>query len=219
MGLIPGLETIDFTSTIVTTMYWVFYGFLALIIILVFLGVYVYISYNIKADVYPMYGSGKDGVFSVGKRKSNRVKWNKEKTGWKKLWPIFNRKSIEPFDDEFQYPGKRIVVFELNNQWFPGRINITQSEDQIRGEINPVPYWIRNWQALEYKQNAMDFAKHDFWSDNKNFVWMVLSIGICCAMCLATVWLSFKYAGGKTGAMEGLTAALQSFGGAGAPPG
>ena len=221
MALIPGMENINWAGGFASAAYWVFYGLLALMLLFGFLMVYYFISYNYKVDVYPMYGSGKDGVFSVGKRKKNRVKWNKAKNGWKKLWPLLNRKSIEPFDDEFIYPGKKIIAFELNQQWFPGRINITQSENEIRGEICPVPYWVRNWQALEYKQNSMDFAKHDFWNDNKNFIWMLLAVGICCALCGVTIWLTYKFAGGGVGAMDRLTSALQGFGGvsAGAPAG
>jgi len=221
MGLIPGLENVNWFGGMANVVYWVFYGVLALMLVFCFLALYYYITYNIKADVYPLYGSSKDGNFSIGKRKSNRVKWSKDMTSWKKLWPIFNRKTIEPFDDEYLYPGRKIIVFQLNNQWFPGRINVTQTEEQIRGEINPVPYWVRNWQSLEHKQNSIEFAKHDFWTENKTFIWMLLAVAICCTLCGITVWLTYKFAGDGVGAMDRLSTALQTFGGvsAGAPPG
>jgi len=215
-----GMANINWLASVSSIIYWVFYGMLGLILVLAFFGIYHYLSFNIKADVFPMFGSGKDGVFSIGKMKRNRLKWTKNKTAWKKLWPLFGKGTVEPFDSEYIYPGKKVIVFELNNQWFPGRVNITQSESEIRGEINPVPYWVRNWESLEFKQNASDFAKHDFWTDNKTFIWMVLAAGICCAMVLITVWLTYKFSAGGVGAMDRLTSALQSFGGtSGAPPG
>jgi len=217
-----GLGNINWMGGVSQVIYWVFYAMIGLFIIIAMVAVYYWLSYKIKVDVYPLYGSGKDGVFSVGKRKSNKVKWSKDKSSWQKLYPLFNKKKLEPFDDEFIYPGKKIIAFELNQQWFPGRINIQQTESGIRGEINPVPYWVRNWQAIEHKQNAIDFAKHDFWSDNKNFIWMLLSVGICCALCLGTVYFTYKFAAGGTASMDKLTEVLKNIGGqsgVGAPPG
>jgi len=220
IGSSLGLENINWFAGMSSIIYWVLYGLIGLIIVLVMVAIYYYLSFKYTVDVYPMYGSGKDGQFSVGKRKTNRIKWNKDKTAWIKMYPLFNSKKVEPFDDEYIYPGNRLIAFELNQQWFPGRINIDSSEEKIRGDINPVPYWVRNWQSLEHKQNSIDFAKHDFWSDNKNFIWMLLSVAICCGLCLATIYFAFKFAGNGVGSMDKLTAALQGFAGSSsAPPG
>jgi hypothetical protein len=208
MVAIPGLENLNIAPIVAQVMYWITYAIIGLIIAAVFVAAYYYLTFNIKATVFPLYGSGKDGIFSIGKRKTNRVKWIKKRTAWKSLWPFMNKKDREPFDDEFIYPGKEIYVFELNDQWFPGRVNITQSENEIRSSISPVPYYIRNWQAIEHKQNAIEFAKHNFWEDNKQFIWMLIAIGICAAVCLVTIYLSYQYAGGGIGAMKDLTAAL-----------
>jgi hypothetical protein len=211
---------IDFSGAISNLMYWVGYGVLILFILAVFGSVYYFMSFPMKANVYPLFGSGKDGVFSVGKYKSNRVKWIKDHSAWYALWPLFNKKNIEPFDDEFIYPGKQLYAFDLNGRWFPGRININKTEETIRAEINPVPYWVRNWQALEYKENALEFAKQDFWTQNKAFIWMLLSVAICCALCGVTIYLSYKYAAGGTDAMKGLTNAITGITSSGiAPPG
>jgi len=91
------------------------------------------------------------------------------------MYPLFNKKDIEPFDQEFVYPGKQIYVFDLNGAWIPGRININKTEGKLRAEINPVPYYVRNWQSLEHKKNAQEFSEHDFWAENKIFYYAFIN--------------------------------------------
>ena len=106
-----------------------------------------------------MFGSGKDGVFSIGKKKKNRFKWIKKRTAWKPMLPLFNKQEVEPFDSEYIYPGNQVYAFCLNGEWIPGRVNIDKDEDTIRAEINPVPYYVRNWQSLQHKKNAQEFLR------------------------------------------------------------
>jgi len=181
--------------------------------------IYYYITFNIKATVFPLYGSGKDGVFSVGKPKTNRVKSIRKGNVWKSLWPLMNKKQREPFDAEFIYPGKRIYVFELNGEWSPGRINIQQTEDQIRAEINPVPYWVRNWADAESRIDEVEFSQQDWWAENKNMIYMLISVAICCALCGITVYLTYKFAAGGTIKIDSLTSALKGISGTVAPVG
>lgn len=220
IGASLGLDQINYMASISSIIYWIIYAMLGLFIILGLWAAYYWLSFTIKATVFPLYGSGKDGVFSVGKPKSNKLKWVKHRTAWRSLYPLFNKIDREPFDAEFIYPSKKVYVFDMNGNWSPGRINISQSEENVRAEIGMIPYWVRNWQALEHKQNAIDFAKHDFWSDNKNFIWMLLAVGICCTMCVVTVWLTYKFSAPSADMMSKLTGAIQSISGsAGAPQG
>ena len=171
--------------------------------------VYIMTSYNIKVDTYPMYGSGKDGVFSVAKKKTNRIKWAKNKTVWKPLFPLLNKKEIEPFDSEYIYPGNQIYAFDLNDSWIPGRINITQTEDHIRAEVNPVPYYIRNWQTLQHKKNAIEFAETDWWSENKLLVMsLICGLAILGAVALV-VYLTYSYAGQIIPALNNIASTFQ----------
>jgi hypothetical protein len=174
-------------------MYWLGYGLLAVVILLVFAVAYYLLTFDHKVMVFPVYGSGKDGIFSVQKPKSNRIRWIKKQTAWRKLWPLFNNKDIEPFDAEYIYPGKRIYAFELNNEWIPGRVNIDKSEQTMRAEINPVPYFVRNWQGLQYKQNAMEYANPGWWDENKHLVLGVMTVLICIIGMLISIYLTYKY--------------------------
>lgn len=209
---IPGLSIASFAPYLSQIMYWVGVIFASAICIGTLYFLYHILSFKIKATVYPLYGSGKDGVFSFGKPKSNKVKWINNKTAWRSLWPLFNRIEREPFDNEFIYPGNRIHVFALGDEWSPGRININMSENEIRAEINPVPFVVRNWQSLTHKKNAAEFAKHNFWEDNKYFIMGVLAVLICCITCLITIYFTYKFSTGGVNAAARLTDALQNFG-------
>ena len=185
--------------------------FVSAAIIAVLVGLFLLLNYRFKATVFPLYGSGKDGVFAFGKPKTNRVKWVKGRTAWKKLLPIANKEEIEPFDSEFIYPGNKIYVFELNGEWIPGRVNINQTEEKIRCEINPVPYYTRNWQSLQHKKNEMEFAKHDWWTDNKALVITMIICGLNLAVCGFTIWFTYKYAMGGRADIQSLRDAIQSL--------
>ncbi len=210
--IIPGLDNVNWFPIIGQFVYWFSIIMGGIIIVLViFLGYYI-LQFKIKATVFPMYGSGKDGAFSFGKPKTNRVKWNRDRTSWKKLFPINNRLEVEPFDSEYMYPKDRIFVFELNDQWIPGRININKTEDEIRAEINPVPYYIRNWQSLQHKKNAIEFAKQSWWEDNKHLMMTIMTVFACTALAGAVIYFTYQFAQGGRADIQILTEAINRFG-------
>ena len=212
MALIPGVENINWVAIFLKVAYWIGY----LLIIAFIMGVFVFIYYvwkfKYKLTVWPLYGSGQDGIFAFDKPKKNRVCWNKEKTAWKKLWPFMNREELEPFDSEYIYPGNNILAFDLNGQLIPARINITQTEETIRAEVNPVPYYIRNWQSLQHKKNNVEFAEKDWWQDNKAMVCGVITVGLCLVACMVTIYLNLKFAGPGIVETGRLADAINSFG-------
>ena len=219
MPTIPGIENINFAGLTVQIMYWLKIFVYAVITGVVFIIAYIYMTYTIKVTEFRMYGSGQDGVFSVAKRKTNRVKWGKNKTSWKPMLPLFNKKEIEPMDAEFIYPGNQVYAFVLNGDWIPGRINISKSEDKIKAELNPVPYYVRNWQSLQHKKNAIEFAAKDWWTENKTIVIALLCGVACLAACCATIYFTYKYAGAGRTDVQALTTAIKGFGNIpGTPP-
>jgi len=191
--------------------FWIGWSLVGLLVLGVLVAVYYWMTFNIKVVTWELYGSGKDGVFSFGKKKMNRVRWINKKTAWRPLFPLFNRMELEPFDSEYVYPGKQIYAFILNEKWFPGRINIDQNEETIRSEINPVPYYIRNWQSLQHKKNAREFAEHNFWEDNKYFFMVLVTAILCLVMVGITVYFTYKFATGGNAAMGNLADALRSW--------
>ena len=213
MPTISGLgSNIDWFTIVGQFVYWI-------VIVIAGLGVsaggwllYHFLSFPYKITIWPLYGSGKDGVFSFGKPKANRIKWNKQKNAWIKLLPLFNKKEVEPFDSEYIYPVKNIYAFELNEELMPARININKTEKRIRGEINPVPHAVRNWQSLQHKKNAIEYASEGWWDQNKAYVYMLLAIVFSLALCGVTVWLTYKFASLGRNDISGLTEAIKNIG-------
>ena len=200
MPTIPGLQGISMGPLAAAMAQWFGIFLLAALIITAFVMIYYFTSFPISADVFPMYGSGKDGVLAVGIKKKNKVKWINHRTAWRSMFPLFNKIDRDQFDSEFIYPGKgkkkQVYVFDFNEQWNPGRINIEQTEEEIRSQINPVPYHVRNWQSLQHKKNAQEFAKNGFWEENKSFFTVLAVVAFCCILCGTVIYFTFKYAGG-----------------------
>lgn len=209
---IPGMSNVDWFSSLGTIMYYAGIFFLAIIIIAIF-AAFIYITkFKIKATVIPLYGSGKDGIFSIGKPKKNRVKWVNHRTAWQSMLPLFNKKEREPFDTKHVYAGNQIWVFELNDEWVPGSINIPQTEESIKAEINPVPYYVRNWQSLTYRKHELEFAKLDFWSENKQLLITLGVIAFCCILTGAVIYFTFEFAGGAKESIDVLSRAIENIG-------
>lgn len=190
-----------FTGGLTQALGYIVYGIFIILLLAFFLGIFHYFSFNIKIREIPLHGSGTDNVLAPGKERLNKAKWVKNKTEWRLLFPLFGTKSIEPFDAEYIYPGNNVFAFVFNNEYIPGRINIDQSEKTIRSSINPVPHSVRNWQSLTHKKLAQEFAKEDWWSENKTMMVALLCGVACLAACVLTIYLSYKYA---TGIEQGL---------------
>ena len=206
--LIPGMGSFNVVGVLGPVMYYVGIFFLAIIILGAFWTVLYMSKFTIKATVIPMYGSGKDGTFSFGKPKKNRIKWTNHRTAWQSMFPLLNKTEREPFDTEYIYPGNQIYVYELNDTWVPGRININQTEKEIRAEINPVPYYVRNWQSLTYRKHEIEFAKLDFWSENRSFFITLGVVAFCCILCGAVIYFTFEFAGGAKSSIDMLARAI-----------
>lgn len=254
--LIPGIGNVDWFNIagIGQIMYYIGMGLLLIIILGVFAAALHVMKFKIKATVIPLYGSGEDGIFSFGKPKKNRIRWINHKTAWMSLWPLFNKVEREPFSSEFIYPGNQIYIYELENEWAPGRqnvsvklneqsedkkgkkknkiekkvnawlkkrypnkkwvvgeINVNLTEDEVRAKINPVPFHVRNWQSLTYRKHEIEYAKQDFWTQNKLLFVTLGVILICGVISVATIYFVFQFAGGAKESMDLLANAIQGM--------
>jgi hypothetical protein len=212
MPNIPGIDVTGWIPMIGQIVYWSVYAFIGMIMIGGMYFIYSWITFDHKITIWKLYGSGKDGIFSFDKPKTNKIKWIKKKKAWEMFWPLFNKKEYEPFDSEYIYPGLNCYAFELNNQLIPARINIKETEKTIRAELNPVPYYVRNWQSLEHKKDQVEFAEKDWWQENKGFVYMLVAVAICCTLCGLTIYLSYKFAFDGRQDVQMLTNAIKGFG-------
>lgn len=193
----------------------VFYGkwtlILALLSIIGYMVMHI-VTFPYKMTIFPLYGSGRNNNYSISKPRSNRVKWNKNKTAWVLMYPLFKGKEIEPFDSDYIYPGKTLIAFEDSGNILPGQVELTNINDSVTGCIKPVPYHIRNWQSLAYKKHAIEFASDNWWEQNKMLVYMIIAVGICCVLCGFTVYYTYQYATAGMGKMDLVATAINNVG-------
>jgi hypothetical protein len=214
-------ENVDWMAFIAPLMSYLMWGLIA-IVTLVFVGfIYYYLSFRIKVEVRSLEGSTKDGVFSIGKRKNNYVKAVKGGLEWRKLYPLFNGKVIEPFPAEFLHKGGKFAyAFDVGGTWLPGKVSMfsQKSVDKDGKEVSvpvgilmPVPSYVRNWQSLVHKKHNFEFAQHNFWEDNKMLIMSVIAVGICCLLCAITIYFSYKFAAPGMASLDKLTSAINSL--------
>ena len=209
-GILGNINWLGFMASIV---YWIGYALIGVAVLAIFYLIYYMFSFKFKVMEIPVIGSGNDRSYSVGKFRSNKFKWNKKKTAWKALKPWFNKKEIEPFDSKYIYHGNTVYSFKMGEEHIPGCASITEDEDNnLITQINPVPYYIRNWQSLKHKEHAIEFAKHDWWSQNKGLMYVLIISGACLLMVGVTVYFTYQFATGGASQMSALTEAIKGMG-------
>lgn len=212
MGILPGGIDLGLGGYVSQLLFWLGWGLVGILLVMAMFAVYYYFSFPFKINYWPLYGSGRDGVFSVDKQKSNRARKSKDESEWILMYPLFQTKAIEPFDSEYIYPGKACYAFDLNGILIPGRINIRETEDKLRAEVNPVTSSVKNWQMLRHKKHAIEFSERSWWDDNKAIIYGLIIGCACLIACVATVYLTYKFIGPGVDASNRLTQAINSIG-------
>lgn len=208
---IPGIENIDFGGVVSQLIYWTGVSVASAGILAVFIGIYYMTSFPFKVTVLPLVGSGEKGKFSIGKIKSNRIRYsNKQRTAWRTLWPLMNNKDVEPFPAHNIYAGKQIFAYELDGELIPARIDVLGQADSVK--ISPVPHYIRNWQSLQHKKIDKELSEHGFWEENKYFIMVIVTALICLILVGMTVYFTYKYAAPGLAQTKDLTAVIKGLG-------
>lgn len=211
--LIPGISGF-FTGSmgwLGSTMVYVGYILLFALIAGGFFGIYFLMQYKRKAIIVKVSGSGvPDFPYSVGKIVSDRIRVLKTGT-----WIfLFSRRKMEPIDSKHIYPGNKILLFDINGEFVPGKINC--NKDAL--SISPIPYSVRRKAELELQQAAQDYEKQDFWTQNKTLLMGLAAVAICCVFAGFVLWLSFKKTDSVVPALNTLTDAVSNMNNiAGAP--
>lgn len=206
------LGSIDWGGIIGKIMLYVGYALFGGIMAIILYSVFHLLSFNIKVHEIELVGSGTEEGLSVGKIRKNRFKWNRHKTHWKVLWPLMNRQEIEPFEDRFVYIGKQVYAFKLGNHYVPGNVNISRKENKLIGSIDPIPHSVREWEAAKIRQFEEEFVKKGFWNENKMLISVMIVALILMAACVATIWLSYKFATQGVDAASSATDFFKSLG-------
>lgn len=168
--------------------------------------VYYYMGFPMRLTIFKLNGSLKGG-YELGRIKRNKMKWNKDKTAWKTLFPLFNKKELKPFESDQAYAGNKIFGYEIAGEIKP--LDISFDHEELK--IKPVEYHIRQWQSLTHKKHAEEFAEHNFWQDNKQFFMTVLTALFCCALVGVTIYFTYKFATAGTGEIRSLAEAIRGL--------
>ena len=224
MVSIGGMNVAVSAATLTNVVMWLGIGLLMLFVLIGVFFIFHMLSYSYKITIWPLVGSGNKDEYTIGQPKTNKIKFTKDRTTWKKLWPLFNSKRLQPFDGQHIYPGKRIYAYELDGEYIPAKINIAApvyKKDEngnkvlVSAEvmkINPVPAHIRLWQMQEHRRNAQEFAQQGFWEQNKQIL-LTLGVAIACLACVGlTVYFTYKFTTGGVAATDRLTSAIKGLG-------
>ena len=194
---------------------WAGYGFALIAVLVIIIIVYYYMSYNYKVLVIETYGGGKQR-FAPTKFTNNYVKWkDKERTSMQKLFPLFNNKTLPPISQEHIYPGGRIIVVETQNgNWLPVKLSYQSIEGVLeKSLIEPVPVHLIQWQNMQHRKLAMEYADQDFWSENRSYITAIITVLVCCILTGVTMYYSYQFLSDRFGADATTIAnALQNFG-------
>lgn len=195
-------------APLITNMiYYLGLGLFALAFLVIAFFVLYMTSYKYKITYWEVVGNASKGL-TVDQPRKNRARWNKDKTAWQLMYPLFRGKEVEPFNAEHIYPGKSCYAFKFGEALVPAKISVSDKEEGI---ITPIPYHIRNWQKLELKQNELEFAKTGFWENNKAFFMTIICVALCVGLAGVTVYYTYQFATGGRDSMNALTQAINSI--------
>lgn len=167
-------------------------------------------AFPIKVVEFVLAGSGKKTKdMHIVNIKSNRAKWNRKKTAWQFMFPLFSKKEHPPWPDELQY-NKKILAYKIGDQYIPAKADVMGHSGLL--EVTPAPAHIKEWQIMERKINASEFAEQGFWAENKVHIITILAVAFCCALGALTVWLTYRFAAGESVAIKDLAESIRSLG-------
>lgn len=215
MPLIPGIENVNWMGAVGNVAIYVFWGFMLLFVAFAMFFIYHVTSYKIKATVLTLTGSGvTESKYTIGTIKTNRFRWNRNKTAWIALYPLFNKKEIEPFESKFIYHKNHVFAFSLpDGSFIPGNASLDSKEGQsLEMSINPIPKYLRRGEEVEMLNDEMQYNVKSGWDKYGNVVTIMVAGLICLVMVLGTVYFTYKFSAGGVDAMSRLSASIDRLG-------
>ena len=166
------------------------------------------LSFNINLTEIIVTGDGNAG-YKVSKFKANKAKWNKQRTALIFLYPMFRNKKHVPVNTDQIYDNK-LMYFNFNGLCMPANIKLTDVGG--RPLIIPELKQLEEFQINMRKENAREFAEHDFWSENKSLIVALVTCIFCLAAVGFTVYMTYNFATGGVNAMNNLADKIGQLG-------
>jgi len=194
------------------------YTLLAVSIIAFFIFIYFIIQYKYKV-IYPVILYDSDGNSAqILRYKKDRARIIKNKNGTKKTHFLFQNKKTEPLRQEDIKPGNRINLLRINDDGtytsIPSfNLGITVDRDGIEHKVPKEFEYLTNeqrtWVLLELKETAEANETGD--AQKRIFNYTMIAIIILVAFVMLGIWLTLKYTGNVSTALEGTTGQLANI--------
>lgn len=198
-----------FSSVGMTAIKWLFY-----LILMIFIGVCAFIAFYFSGFKYKvteivLNGSGNKEGYTVGKIRKNKFKWNKNKTAWIPLYPLFTKVRVQPFDGKYIYTDNMVIAYNVEGVHYPGSIKTLQADGVPT--ITPIPHHIREWQLAQIQRNREEFIKKDFWSKYGQILVTLGTVAFCLMTVVITVYFVLTKVDLVSANLGGLTGAVNNL--------
>lgn len=137
----------------------------------------------------------------IGKPRKNRFKFNKNKTTWKALYPLFNKVEFPPFSMDNILPGKFVKATRLvNGVWIPLKQQTSIIKDEqgtplyAMEDFLPIPQYLKESAILEIKKIEDETKAQSEADKNRPYIIMGATILFCLLLTGATIYFTFDYA-------------------------
>lgn len=179
-----------------------------------------YLSFDFKVNSGYELLFKQDGTPYLGKRRVNRFKWNKHKTAWRPLWPLFNKIEFPAFPLDCIQPGKMVDAARLiDGRWVPLFERTTPMMEDVKNDAGevigqrlthvvndyvPIPHQLKEAAILEIKRIEIETKNESDWEKNKPLLIMMATVLFCLILCGVTIYFTFQYANGFASELKGV---------------
>jgi len=175
-----------------------------------FIIIYLWMQYKYKVIIFEKGGVGlpnENNTYSVGRIKKDRMRLVKDKAKQVIAFKLlFSNKKIKPLDMKNIMPNNYAFLFRTTPDTF---VPVDFTCGNPVANLSVIDMDVKKWQQLEITQAYQDYQKHDFWTDNKQFIMTLLTVGFCCALAGFVIWISFQKADTIVPALERLAGAFR----------
>ena len=170
-----------------------------------------FVSYRYKTrDAYELLFD-ESGRPYRGKSLKNRFKWNKNKTAWRPLFPLFNKIEFPAFPPESIMRDRFVCGARLpNGLWIPATTHLNIVKDVVEveedgekktkevvwaaQEFSPFPHYLSEHYYVELQKTEQEYQTKNKWEEARPFIIFVACCLFCLVLCGATIYFTYNYA-------------------------
>jgi len=186
------------------------WAFVIFTILIVFVAIYFWFQYKYKIT-YPVLLYDSDGNSAqVIKWKKDYARIVKKKDGTRKTHFLFQKKYTEPLKQEHIKPKNKVMMLRINDDLtYTPLPSFTLNEQGDPFKFESIKPESKEWAILELKETAQANATEDAQKRILNYT--IAAIIIILVIVVFSIWLTLKYTGGVTEALNSVAPTLQNI--------